>query len=73
MEKMTKREYNLYKSVRENKKLTPAAQDVIAELHSKYYNHQFFKPCSCSGKTWKQWIAQLNDIWDNGYKDSTSA
>jgi len=73
MEQMTQKEYYLYKNVRDQKKLTPENQDIIAGLHAKYFSHQFFKPCSCSGKTWKQWIAQLNDIWDNGYKNSTSA
>lgn len=68
MEQMTKNEYETYANVRYNKRLDSIAQDVIAALHSKYFGHQFFKPCSCSGKTWQQWISQLNDIWENGYK-----
>lgn len=69
---MNKREYLQFAQVKFEKKLTPENQEIIATLHAKYYNHQFFKPCSCSGRTWRQWIAQLNDIWDNGYKDSSS-
>lgn len=70
--KMNKSEYEEYSKIRANRKLDALTQEIIATLHAKYFNHQFFKPCSCSGKTWQQWIAQLNDLWDNGYTDSTS-
>lgn len=38
--------------------------DLICQLHAKYYKHRFYKPCTCSPKTIKTWIAQLNDIYD---------
>lgn len=41
---------------------------LICELHAKYYNHRFYKPCTCSPKKIKLWIKQLNVIWDNGDK-----
>lgn len=38
----------------------------IAGLHSKYFNHTFYLPCSCNPKTWQEWIDQLNVIHRNG-------
>jgi len=66
-QRMTEKEYNLFTKVKEQKSLTVENQEIIATLHAKYYKHQFFMPCSCSGKTWKQWVAQLNDVYANGY------
>jgi hypothetical protein len=37
---------------------------MICELHAKYFNHTFYKPCTCSPKTIKSWIAQLNDLYE---------
>jgi hypothetical protein len=36
-------------------------------LHSEYYKHKFYEPCTCSPKTINKWIKELNVIWDNGY------
>lgn len=69
--RLTKHEYDAYSLVREKRKLDINAQEIIAQLHSKYFKHSFFKPCSCSGKTWQQWIAQLNVIYDKGYREDT--
>lgn len=68
---MTETEHTRFQQIKENNDLGHESAKFIAELHSKYYNHQYYVPCSCSASTWKQWIAQLNDIWDNGYKVST--
>jgi len=67
MVRFLKEEYEQYSQVREKKKLDTDAQEVIANLHAKYYKHSFYKPCTCSGKTWQQWVAQLNDIYGQGY------
>jgi hypothetical protein len=67
MVRFLKEEYEQYSQVREKKKLDTDAQEVIANLHAKYYKHSFYKPCTCSGKTWQQWVAQLNDIYGRGY------
>lgn len=66
-QKMTKQEYMAFAQIRYDKKLTPESADIIATYHAKYFNHQFYIPCTCSPTTWNQWIAQLNDIYDNGY------
>jgi len=42
--------------------------NLVSQLHSKYYKHNFYKPCTCSPKTINKWIKDLNIIWDNGQK-----
>lgn len=39
---------------------------MVSELHSFYYNHSFYLPCTCNPKQIQQWIKDLNKIWDNG-------
>ena len=41
---------------------------LVCDLHSKYYKHSFYKPCTCNPKTVNKWIADLNLVWDNGFK-----
>tara|TARA_R100001015_G_C4630632_1_gene192419 strand:- start:722 stop:937 length:216 start_codon:yes stop_codon:yes gene_type:complete len=71
MEILNKKEYEDFTELRRKKKLDADAQQIIAYLHSKYFKHSFFKPCSCSGKTWQQWIAQLNDLYEQGYQSNS--
>ena len=40
--------------------------ELVCNLHSKYYKHSFYKPCTCSPKTINKWINDLNIIWNNG-------
>jgi len=40
--------------------------ELVCNLHSKYYKHSFYKPCTCSPKTINKWIKDLNIIWNNG-------
>tara|TARA_B110000459_G_C16601527_1_gene491288 strand:+ start:1160 stop:1378 length:219 start_codon:yes stop_codon:yes gene_type:complete len=44
--------------------------EMVCQLHSKYYKHSYYKPCTCSPKTIKKWIKDLNVIWDNGNKEN---
>ncbi len=67
MVRFLKWEYENYSEVREKKKLNADTQEVIAHLHAKYFKHSFYKPCTCSGKTWQMWVAQLNDIYERGH------
>lgn len=67
MARFLKEEYEQYSQVREKKKLDADTQEVIATLHAKYFKHSFYKPCSCSGKTWQEWVAQLNHIYERGH------
>jgi len=45
-------------------KISRVQFELICKLHAKYYNHSYYKPCTCNPKTIKQWIAQLNDVYD---------
>jgi len=65
---MTKKEYLKWSTIRKKGSLDTETQKFIAEVHAKYFNHQYYTPCTCSGKTWNQWVQQLNDIWDLGYR-----
>jgi len=38
--------------------------ELICKLHAKYYNHRYYKPCTCNPKTIKLWISQLNDKYE---------
>tara|TARA_Y100001937_G_scaffold70668_2_gene96181 strand:- start:2520 stop:2735 length:216 start_codon:yes stop_codon:yes gene_type:complete len=68
MEKLDDNELKSFKKIKDNARLDAYAQDVIATLHAKYFKHSYYKPCSCSGKTWQQWIAQLNQLYDREHK-----
>jgi hypothetical protein len=39
--------------------------EMICTLHAKYYNHKYKEPCTCNPQTIKNWIAQLNDIYES--------
>lgn len=40
----------------------------ICRLHAKYFDHSFYKPCTCNGaKTIKEWAKQLDQRY-NIYK-----
>tara|TARA_R100001244_G_scaffold59445_1_gene50002 strand:+ start:1336 stop:1545 length:210 start_codon:yes stop_codon:yes gene_type:complete len=42
---------------------------LICFLHSKYYNHKYHEPCSCRPTEIKQWIGDLNLLYDEYKKD----
>ena len=48
--------------------LDPAEFELVCKLHAEYYKHNYYKPCTCNPRTIKQWIKDLNVIWDNGIK-----
>tara|TARA_R110000772_G_scaffold257940_2_gene374955 strand:- start:1470 stop:1688 length:219 start_codon:yes stop_codon:yes gene_type:complete len=52
-----------------NDVISAAEFTLVCDLHSKYYKHSFYKPCTCSPKTINKWIKDLNIIWDNGYSE----
>lgn len=66
--KFTKLEYDTYTKIRTEKKLSETNAKYIAHLHSKYFNHQLYIPCSCSVSTWNDWIGNLNSMYDNGHQ-----
>ncbi len=42
---------------------------MICELHAKYFKHKYKEPCTCSPQTIKQWIAQLNEVYERNQKN----
>ena len=70
MVKFKQDDYAKWENFRMGTKSHLSAQEfeLVCQLHSIYYKHNFHKPCTCSPKTIKQWIKDLNVIWDNGIK-----
>ena len=68
MVKFTKEDFESWSDFRSELKntLQPNEFELICELHAKYYNHKYHKPCTCNPKKIKLWIKQLNIIWNNG-------
>tara|TARA_R110000744_G_scaffold276282_1_gene389001 strand:- start:482 stop:688 length:207 start_codon:yes stop_codon:yes gene_type:complete len=56
---------------RESIKTTLSKEEftMVCELHAKYFKHSFYKPCTCSPRKIKNWIAQLNDIYEQNKDD----
>jgi hypothetical protein len=68
MVKFEKKDFKLWTVFRMDTKQYLSADEfeMVCKLHSKYYKHSFYKPCTCSPKTVNRWIKDLNVIWDNG-------
>ena len=68
MVKFNTYDFNDWQTFRISKKTTITREEfkMVCELHSRYYKHKFFQPCTCSPKTINKWIKELNVIWDNG-------
>lgn len=45
-------------------KLTPEYRKILCNLHAKYYNHKYHEPCSCNGKIYRMWIADIDRIYN---------
>lgn len=63
MEKVDRLDWYNFTNTLSNK-ITQQQFELICKLHAKYYNHRYYKPCTCNPKTIKTWIAQLNDIYE---------
>ena len=70
MVKFKQDDYAKWENFRMGTKQHLSAQEfeLVCKLHADYYKHKFYRPCTCSPKTIKQWIKDLNVIWDNGIK-----
>ena len=66
--KMTKSDYMSWAVFLSNNSntLIKEEQELLARLHSKYYNHSYYLPCTCSPKTYNTWIEQINVLYKNG-------
>ncbi len=66
--KMTKLHYERWTEFLQNdsNQINAKEQELLARLHSIYYKHSYYLPCTCSPKTWNRWIEQVNMIYKNG-------
>ena len=39
--------------------------ELIARLHSQLYKHKYNEPCTCNGKIYNQWIAEINKVYES--------
>ena len=39
--------------------------ELIARLHSELYKHKYKEPCTCNGKIYNQWIAEINKVYES--------
>lgn len=63
MDKLDRKDWEKFRSSKKNV-LSKEEFTMVCELHAKYFNHTYYKPCTCSPKTIKGWIAQLNDYYE---------
>jgi len=72
MVKFNKQDFKNWEYFRNVKKDTLSDDEykMICQLHSIYYKHKYFRPCTCNPKTIKAWIKELNIIWDNGVEEN---
>jgi len=72
MVKFNKQDYAKWENFRMGTKshLEPGEFELVCKLHAEYHNggHNYYKPCTCNPRTIKQWIKDLNVIWNNGIK-----
>ena len=63
---MDKADYIKWSEFRQNKSIniTDGEQHLICELHSKYFNHPYYKPCTCNPHEYNRWIGDLNTMHD---------
>jgi len=70
MVKLNEKDFKQWDKFRRSKRdtLTGAEFKMVSDLHSKYYNHKFYLPCTCNPNTIKRWIKDINLLFDNGTK-----
>jgi|TARA_R110000803_G_scaffold94285_1_gene161874 hypothetical protein len=70
MVKFNKDDYKTWEAFRISKSDTilRAEYQMVCLLHSQYYNHAYYEPCTCNPKIINKWIKDLNIVWDNELK-----
>ena len=63
MEEIDRKDWKQFKADVKGK-LSQEQYKLLCRLHSKYYNHKYYEPCSCSPKRLLQWIADIDKIYD---------
>ena len=67
MVKFNTKDYEKWRTFRVSKRntLTSGELELVCKLHSTYFKHSYYIPCTCSPKIIKQWITELNNIYGN--------
>tara|TARA_R100000935_G_scaffold45032_1_gene68080 strand:+ start:5264 stop:5476 length:213 start_codon:yes stop_codon:yes gene_type:complete len=70
MVKFTENDRKQWQSFRlsEPNYITRVQFHMVCHLHSQYYKHKYYEPCTCNPKKINKLIKDLNIIWDNGIK-----
>tara|TARA_R110002012_G_scaffold114056_1_gene260180 strand:+ start:4580 stop:4801 length:222 start_codon:yes stop_codon:yes gene_type:complete len=55
----------------DNSVITKKELEMVSYLHSQYYKHSYYIPCTCSPNTINRWIKDLNIVWDNGIEENS--
>tara|TARA_R100000388_G_scaffold86447_1_gene65957 strand:- start:1769 stop:1963 length:195 start_codon:yes stop_codon:yes gene_type:complete len=63
MEIEHKQQWEVFKAELTNT-LTRDQFEVLCELHSIYFKHKFFRPCTCNKQRLIQWIEDLDKIYE---------
>ena len=68
---MNKEEYNSWTEFKKSTSNSLIENEIrlITRLHAKYFNHSYYKPCTCSSKTYNLWIKDLNNLYKQGFED----
>ena len=53
----------IWQGVKQRTKTTMSNQDfkIMCQLHSKYFNHRYYEPCTCNKRILRSWIHQLDN------------
>ena len=70
MLKMTKTHYDKWTEFQEGTgaTLNKEEQELLARLHSIYYKHSYYLPCTCDPKVYNKWISDVNAIYKRGFE-----
>lgn len=56
--------WKLFKKNYDGIRLNNTDFELLCKLHSIYFNHSYYKPCSCNGgKIIKEWAQQLDNLF----------
>lgn len=63
---MTDIDFDFWKKFRSNTstRITYDELKRIAQMHSDYYKHTFFIPCSCNKKKIQKFIDDINKVYE---------
>ena len=58
------KEWTAWNAIKSDK-LTQTEFKMICRLHADVFAHPYHEPCTCSPKRIKNWIAQINKVYED--------